>query len=142
MLYLPPELPGVGDTPATGRRFSMNSETQAKLDQAIALKIDGQYDDAVTILQQVLVEQPNSSDARYQLGLVYGFTGLFDESIEELTTASKLAPASIEIQVDLALTFSMLGMYEEAKCEFEKVLVLDPTNKRALDSIKFLGESL
>ncbi len=120
----------------------MNSESQATLDKAIALKIDGQYDDAVELLQQVLAVEPNSSECRYQLGLVYGFTGMFDESIEELSKASQLAPTSVEIQVDLALTFSMLGMYEEAKCEFEKVLVLDPNNKRALDSIKFLNESL
>ncbi len=43
--------------------------------------------------------------------------------------------------MDLALTYSMLAMYDEAKVEFEQVLVKDPTNRRALDSMKFLTES-
>ncbi len=119
----------------------MSSEQASYLQKGIDLKIEGRYDEAVTALTTFLTTDPDHPDGHHQMGLVYGFTGLFDESLEELQKASALAPERVDIRMDLALTYSMLAMYDEAKVEFEQVLVKDPTNRRALDSMKFLTES-
>jgi tetratricopeptide (TPR) repeat protein len=112
------------------------------LERGIAYKNEGQYDEAVAAFKEVLEKDPNSCDAHHQLGLVYGFTGLFDESLEELQKAVQLAAERVDIRLDLALTYSMLGMYDEATAEFQEVLRLDPNNKRATDSLKFIKEML
>ena len=118
----------------------MGSHGNSNLDRGIALKVEGRYEEAVTEFQELLNQDPNSTDAHHQLGLVYGFIGLFDESIEELQKAVVLAPTRVEARVDLALTLSMLGEYDQAKSEFEEVLRRDPANKRALDSLQFFSD--
>jgi tetratricopeptide (TPR) repeat protein len=62
----------------------MGSHANPYLERGIAFKVDGRYEEAIAEFCQMIAEDPNSSDAHYQLGLVYGFTGLFDESMEEL----------------------------------------------------------
>lgn len=110
------------------------------LERAIALKLDGRHEEAASELRQLLEEDPNSCDAHHQLGLVLGFIGDFDQSVEELQRACVLAPARIDVRTDLALTYSMLGMYAEATAEFKEVLLREPENKRALESLQFLSE--
>src|SRR5438067_1037541 len=107
----------------------MVSQGNPYLERGIAFKIDGRYEEAVAELDQLLSEDPNSSDGHHQMGLVQGFVGDFDLSLEHLQRAVTLAPARIDIRTDLALTYSMLGMYEEAAVEFKEVLVREPGNK-------------
>lgn len=112
----------------------------ANLERGITLKAEGRYDEAITVLQEYLSDDPNSSDGHHQLGLVYGFIGMYDESIDELRRAVILTPGRIDVRTDLALTYSMLSMYDEAKAEFAEVLRRDPANKRALDNLKFITD--
>ena len=126
--------------PVLGRSTLMSSHVNGHLERGISLKTEGRYEEAVTVLRELLNNDPNSSDGHHQLGLVYGFTGMFDESLEELQHAVTLAPTRMDLRNDLALTYSMLGRYDEAKIEFEEVLRRDPSNKRALDSLKFFSE--
>ncbi|HZO90750.1 MAG TPA: tetratricopeptide repeat protein [Chthonomonadaceae bacterium] len=118
----------------------MSSHLKTYLDRGISFKVEGRYDEAVAEFRHILEEDPNSSDAHHQLGLVYGFTGMFDESLEELRHAAMLAPARTDIRNDLALTYSMLGMYDEAREEFEEVLRRDPNNEKALKNLQFFAE--
>jgi len=118
----------------------MVSQSNPYLERGIAFKIDGRYEEAATELNQLLEEDPNSSDGHHQLGLVYGFIGDFDVSLEHLQRAVTLASSRIDMRTDLALTYSMLGMYDEAAREFKEVLARDPENKRALESLQFLSE--
>lgn len=113
-------------------------DIEARLERAIQHKIQGEYDDAVTLLSGVLAESPNHARTHHQLGLVYGFTGLFDESVEEMETAARLDPDSILILNDLGKTHTMLGDYEKAIPVFERVLERDPLNEEAIKNLKFL----
>lgn len=116
------------------------TEELEKLDQAISLKVEGNYNDAVPLLQDVLASNPGSPEGHRQLGLIYGFMGLFDESLEELVVATGLAPDNTDILCDLAMTHAMLGMFDEAKAEFEKVLESDPDNKQARQQMTYFGD--
>ncbi|CUU11155.1 MAG: tetratricopeptide repeat protein [Fimbriimonadales bacterium] len=107
------------------------------LQEAIALKNEGRYDEAERLLKQVLAVDPRSAEAHHQLGLVYCFTGLFDESIQELETSVRLNPEAIQPRLDLALTYSMLGYEPEAKRELEEVLRRDPNNEMAQRQIVY-----
>lgn len=104
---------------------------EERIDLGIALKCEGQYDEALVLFQEIAADHPGQPEVHRQIGLVYGFIGLFDESLQELLTAIQLAPEDIGIRNDLALTYAMLGMTDEAKAEFEAVLVVDPNNEIA-----------
>jgi Flp pilus assembly protein TadD len=110
------------------------------LQQAIALKVDGNYDEAERAIKEVLSSDPDHAVAHRELGLVYCFTGLFDESIEELRRAVSLDPSDLKARNDLALTYTMLGMMDEARTEFETVLDADPTNAVALRNMQYFTE--
>ena len=118
----------------------MGSTGNTYLERAIALKVDGHYEEAVEALKRHIEADPNSSEGHYQLGLVYGYTGLFDESLEELKHSVMLDPSRLDFRNDLALTYSMTGMYDEAKSEFEEVLRREPNNEKALQNIVFFNE--
>jgi len=120
-----------------GDRFQMNVVGTVNLEQGIAYKIEGNYDEAIKVFQAILAEEPNSSEAHHQLGLVYGFIGLFDESLEELQRSIRLDGTNLVTHNDLALTYAMLGMNDDAKSEFELVLRADPSNEVARKNIIF-----
>ena len=63
---------------------------EERLQQGVAFKVDGNYEEAERELKVVLGEDPNHPVAHRELGLVYCFTGMFDESIEELKCAVAL----------------------------------------------------
>lgn len=114
--------------------------TAERLEQAISLKVEGSYDEAVEILTALLQEDSGNAEVHHQLGLIYGFQGLFDESLQELETASGLQPERVEILIDLAMTYAMLGMYDEAKQGFERVLELDPENRKAREQMVYFED--
>jgi Flp pilus assembly protein TadD len=114
-----------------------NMTTAERIEKALALKSDGQYDEALQVLRELLAEEPSNAEGRHQCGLVLGFTGDFDQSLQELKQAVVLAPDNALIRNDLALTFTMLGMYEEAKLEFSAVLQNDQQNQVALRNLTY-----
>lgn len=116
---------------------SMSDTLNPRLEQGIAYKLEGRYEEATVEFQAILADEPESLEAYYQLGLVYGFTGLFDESLEALKTAVALDAMRTDVRNDLALTYSMLGYFDEAKAEFEEVLRQDPNNRRALENMQY-----
>lgn len=116
------------------------ADSEQKLQEAISLKVEGDYDAAVPILQEIIETDQNNVEARRQLGLIYGFQGLFDESLEELAAAYGLDSARADILCDLAMTHAMLGMFEEAKVEFARVLDMDPGNKTATQQMVYFGD--
>lgn len=101
-------------------------------EKGVALKCEGDYEQAVSVLNVVIAQDPNHKKAHREIGLIYGFLGMFDESLQELLAALQLDPTDLTIRNDLALTYAMLGMVDEAKAEFEAVLVVDPGNDVAL----------
>jgi len=113
---------------------------QGKLQEADQHRVNGQYDEAVALYEEILADQSDHFEAHMGLGLVYGFNGLFDESIEELKRASRLRPDLADAWLNLGKTYAMLGMYEEARPTLEKTLQLDPENGEATKQLQFLKE--
>jgi len=111
---------------------------EEKLGKARTLRYEGKYDEAITLLQEILQEDPSCSAAHHLLGLIYGFIGEFEKSLEELKKAVEIENDFIQARNDLALTYAMLGMYDEAKQEFRKVLELDPGNALATKHLRLM----
>jgi tetratricopeptide (TPR) repeat protein len=108
-----------------------------RYDRGVALKVTGNYEDAIVEFQAILSVYPEHIDAHRQLGLVYGFLGQFDESIRELLEAVSLNGGDVNARNDLALTYAMIGLFEEAQSEFLAVLSDDPDNAVAKKNLTY-----
>lgn len=110
----------------------------ARFQQAVQHRLAGEYDEAIVLLQGVLVEEPNNADAHHELGLIYSFRVLIDESIFELERAISLSPNTIKYLLDLGKTHTMYGDYDKAIPVFERVLSLDPFNDEAIKNLNLI----
>ena len=115
----------------------MERTREERLQQAIAFKVEGRYEDSERNLRAILEEAPDDVRVRRELGLVLGFTGMFDESLDELKRVSEIAPTYLDGRNSLGLTYAMLGYMDEARAEFEAVLAMDPNNAEALRQIQY-----
>ena len=109
-----------------------------RLEKAVQHRMNGEYDDAIPILQSILEEAPDLADAHHELGLILSFRVLIDESIAELERAVALAPSSVKYLLDLGKTHTMYGDYDKAIPVFEQVLSLDPFNVEASKNLDFI----
>lgn len=101
--------------------------------QGRTARINGEYEQAITLLQRVVADEPNFAEAHMELGLSYCFSGLFDESIHALELATGLEPHNPEIRLNLGKMYTMIGMYEEGAVAFRVVLTLAPTGDKCYD---------
>jgi tetratricopeptide (TPR) repeat protein len=120
---------------------SSEANLEQRCDQAMELKNQGRYDEALTQFQAVLTCNPDHARAHLGLGLVYCFIGLFDESLEELKRAVECDPTWVDAHLNLAKTYAMLGMYDEAKVAFSQVLTLSPGHPEAKKQLAYFEKT-
>ena len=104
----------------------------SNLDEILELadnhRINGEYDEAIPLFDQILEQDSEHCKALHGRGLCYCFTGLFDESIAELERMQELHPGYVKGREDLFKTYMMLSMNDEAQMEMGKILEIDPDN--------------
>lgn len=97
-------------------------------------RIEGQYDAAQALYEQIVAADETLAEAWWGLGLTLMNQGEFDESIACLEKATALEPTSQRYLLDLGKHQTMLGMYDEAKPVFEKVIALNGSSREADDA--------
>ena len=78
----------------------------------------------ITMLREVLAEDPNNQLTVYNLGMLSITSGQLDKAIEHFERLKDLDPENPEAHFYLGYCFFELGKTEEAKPYFEKVLDL------------------
>lgn len=86
----------------------------------------GSFDEAVPILRQMLVADPNRADVRTLLGTTLALEGIRGEAIEQLAEAVRLKPNSAQTHNAYGKVLSRFLELAEARQEFEQALQLDP----------------
>ncbi|MGI5816764.1 MAG: tetratricopeptide repeat protein [Armatimonadota bacterium] len=109
------------------------------LQQAHECRINGQYDEAIELYQQVLEEDPEHAEALWGVGLSLMNSGDFDEALAKICQAAEIEPDNQLYLLDAGKHYTMLGMYDEAKPFFEKVLVIDAASKYGSEAQKQLS---
>ena len=112
-----------------------SGDIERRCNQAMDLKNQGRYDEAVAEFQHVLECKPDYARAHLGLGLVY-----CDESLEELKRAAECAPDWVDGHLNLAKTYAMLGMYDEARVGFNRVLELHPGHPEAQKQLDYFQD--
>ena len=110
--------------------------------RAEPLRIDGNYDAAAPLYEQILAALPNDHDAMLGRAYCQLNIGLFDEAIEAFTAAKRVDPGHIRGRLELAKACAMLGMYAEARREFNAVLKQEPDNEAALEQLEYFPDDI
>lgn len=120
----------------------MDPALRAKLDDAHQARINGEYDRARELYQELLgasSEPKEEAEVHWGLGLVLQFTGLFDECLVELEAAAAGDPDNAGFLLDLAKTRIMLGDYDRGCEELNDIVRRFPNTPEAQEARKQLS---
>jgi tetratricopeptide (TPR) repeat protein len=96
------------------------------LQRAIALHQAGDLDGAIRAYRELLALQPDSLQARSNLGAVLARAGRYDEAITEYNTGLRGNPDNPALLLNLGLAYYKTGRHAEAAERFERALALAP----------------
>lgn len=105
-------------------RYPLEVESYRRL--GTLLHGEERLSEAVEILKQGLVIDPESKDLYNGLGRVYSDFGRHDEAIAVFQRYVKLAPDEPNAHDSLGLGYQWAGRYHEAVQEYERALALNP----------------
>jgi len=115
--------PGVSSSP---------SDSQAqRIAEADAMRSSGNYEQALTLLQAVLAENPTITTAYVGVGEIHLAQRDFQSAEPAFARAAKLEPANFQAQYGHGVALQMLGRLVEAVRAFRRALDLQPENPRA-----------
>lgn len=101
-----------------------DSENQLRKAQDLLAK--GSLSEAVTVLRQVVRDDPDNLDAHLSLGTALALQDLRAESLKEINTAIHLSPSSAKARNQLGVVLSRFLETDAARQAFEDALSLDP----------------
>jgi tetratricopeptide (TPR) repeat protein len=102
------------------------------LDQALTAYRSGQFIEAETICQEIVLARPDFFDALYVLAVVEAMLGKHDLALANYDRALALQPAHAEALSNRGNTLKALQRYDEALASFDCALVLQPGYATAL----------
>ena len=106
-------------------------EVEAYLSLAYLLRGEGQHDEAISLLKQSLVIDPEARDVYNALGLLYLDLHRYDEAVAAHQRYVQLAPAEPNAYDSLGMSYQCAGRYAEALAAYGQALTLRPDNSVA-----------
>ncbi len=82
---------------------------------ALSLISEGRMDTAQTILQNVLISNPNHADARNDLGVLYFHKGELEQAAVNLEAAYRIKGPNQYVISNLAEVYKAAGLQKEAE---------------------------
>lgn len=105
------------------------SGSEAILQHAITLHQAGDLDGAIRAYREYLEAEPDSVQARSNLGAALARAGRFDEAIAEYELGLSKSPDNPALLLNLGLAYYKMGHHAEAAARFEKAVSLSPQFK-------------
>jgi len=102
------------------------SSQQKVLQQALALHRAGRLPEAENLYRQILLAEPNHTDALHFLGVLENQVGKHDISAELISRAISIRPDYVEAHYNLGITFYTQGKLDKAEASYRRALVLNP----------------
>lgn len=119
--------------------LSKSGKSTLLINRGAAYLNKGQYDAALTDLNEALTLTPNDEVAFYNRGATYFFKDQYDAAVEDLKRSAKLQPKHVKTQYYLGRTMHSLSRYDEALAYFNRAISLDATYT---DAWRFRGDTL
>jgi Flp pilus assembly protein TadD len=105
------------------------SSSDALLQHAIALHQAGDLDGAIRGYREYLAVEPDSVQARSNLGAALARAGRYDEAIAEYGVGLQKSPDNPALLMNLGLAYYKTGRHAEAAARFERAVSLSPQFK-------------
>ncbi len=105
------------------------------LEQASKLHEEGEIEQAKTIYETILQEDPEQADAAHQLGMVYVQLANFSGAILWLKKAVLIKPQSLVFRNNLANALSATQQFDEALIHYQKMIAINPQYAQAYNNI-------
>ncbi len=102
---------------AAAYRRSLDQEPDnldAQRGLANALLADGQLDEALKILNDIVTAEPQDAQSQIRISEIQRRQGHYEEALATLKKAKPLAPDSLELSYNEALVYDSLGRYDDA----------------------------
>ena len=87
---------------------------------------EGEYREAVLLLEQLLAQNPTMTDAYIGLGSVYQRTGDLSAAESNYARAARLEPSSYAAQLGHGTALQSLKRYSDAVIAYRRALLIDP----------------
>ncbi|MCL2117039.1 MAG: tetratricopeptide repeat protein [Planctomycetaceae bacterium] len=108
----------------------------------VCLISEGEYEEAVTVFDQVIDMEPVCAEAYSQRGYAKFHLDRHDESLDDLNRAIEISPDSVDAFAFRARTHWATGGYQQAMEDVTHALELDPDNEHALHVRAFVHVEL
>ncbi len=108
------------------------SGVESQLGEIRLLQQQGQFEESIGKLDQVLAHEPGHAEANYRLGLALVQTGEPSRAVWPLQKASEASGYEISAGVLLASTYFQTQNFDEAIRAADRVLALEPERQAAL----------
>jgi tetratricopeptide (TPR) repeat protein len=118
-------------SPLGGQQPAASSDTL--LQHAITLHQAGDLDGAIRAYREYLGAEPDSVQARSNLGAALARTGRYDEAIAEYDRALRKSPDNPALLLNLGLAYYKTGRHAEAAARFERAVSLSPQFKEQVN---------
>lgn len=96
--------------------------------QAVQLRANGQFEDAVKLLREATVLDPKNADLHRELGITFLLDHEWERARVEMHEAIHQEPDSAEAHSGLAYAYEKLGNLDEALKQYRICTHLDPTD--------------
>ncbi len=111
---------------------------EARFGLALPLSATGKWDEIIKLYNEILKNSPGNTTALYRLGLIYYGRKDYQKALQYFQKLVDLYPFGYDGLLMLAWTNLQLGKAREAKVLFNKVLLLSPNDKSALEGLSYL----
>ncbi|MFH1321009.1 MAG: tetratricopeptide repeat protein [Bacteroidota bacterium] len=108
---------------------------EAKFGLILPKSAIGKWQEVITLYNEILVNSPNNTVANYRLGLIYYGQKDYQKAFNYFKKVVSLYPFNYDALIMLAWSNYQLGKLREAKILFNKVLMLSPNDKSALEGL-------
>lgn len=112
--------------------------SDAKIQLALIFEEEGNFQEAISKLQETISQDPFNIEAIFQLGRVYYNNNQTDEAISQFNQVVILFPNHSNALYSLGMAYSAKGEIEKAIREFERVLELNPSNEDVIQKLEEL----
>lgn len=114
--------------------------TDAYNNLAVALYQNGEYQRALTLLEQLILIDNKYAMAHNNLGFLYMEMGFLSQATEEFLIAISLKEKFTMALINLSTAYMQQGEYNRAKIYMDRVLAYEPQNNEAWRILKLCEE--